>query len=45
VAFSSNRGIDLSKFISTKSTIENGSKLFANFDRGSTGKTFITRKG
>jgi (R,R)-butanediol dehydrogenase/meso-butanediol dehydrogenase/diacetyl reductase len=45
VAFSSNRGIDLSNFISTKSTIENGAKLFADFDKGSTGKTFITRKG
>lgn len=45
VAFSSNRGIDLSNFTSTQSTIGDGSKLFADFDKGSTGKTFITRQG
>jgi threonine dehydrogenase-like Zn-dependent dehydrogenase len=43
IAFSSEKNINLANFVSTKATIENGSKLFAEFDKGSTGKTFITR--
>jgi threonine dehydrogenase-like Zn-dependent dehydrogenase len=43
VAFASEKSINLANFISTKSNIDNGSKLFADFDKGSTGKTFITK--
>jgi L-iditol 2-dehydrogenase len=43
VAYASVKNINLSNFISTKATIDTGSKLFADFDKGSTGKTFITK--
>jgi L-iditol 2-dehydrogenase len=43
IAFSSEKNINLANFVSSKATIENGIKLFEDFDKGSTGKTFITR--
>ena len=42
VAFSSERNIDLSHFINKTAPITEGDKLFAEFDKGSIGKTFIS---
>jgi len=42
VAFSSERNIDLSHFINKTAPITEGAKLFAEFDKGSIGKTYVS---
>jgi propanol-preferring alcohol dehydrogenase len=42
VAFSSERNIDLSHFINKTAPITEGDKLFAEFDKGSIGKTYVS---
>ena len=42
VAFSSERTIDLSHFINKTAPITEGAKLFAEFDKGSIGKTYVS---